>query len=132
MGYYADSIDTDFTIPAANIAATLAAVNSNKDFGFSSITGGIYTSLDEFVRDFTSFEENTEDEDGFHLGHHVDKFLSYTEEVLAALAPAVTEGSYVRFIGEEQSLFGYRVVDGKLRTETGDIIWRLDDQSRPS
>lgn len=120
MGYYADSIDTDFTIPAANIAAALFAVNSNEDFG------GSYTSLDEFVRDFTSFEENTEDEDGFHLGHHVDKFLSYTEEVLAALAPAAAEGSYVRFIGEEQSLFGYRVVDGKLRTETGDIVWRLD------
>lgn len=128
MGYYADSIDTDFTVPAANIAAALAAINNLEYFGgpYCRAPIGTYTSLDDFVREFTCFEENIEDGDGFHLGYHGDKFLSFTDEVLAALAPHAAEGSYVRFIGEDQSIFGYRVIDGKLRTETGDIIWRLD------
>ena len=88
MGYYANSIESDFTVPAANFAAALAAVRE---------VGGEGPTLSEAVFSITSFEDCAEDAVGFVLGHHSDKFLSRTEEVLAALAPYARDGSYVRF-----------------------------------
>lgn len=117
MGYYANSVDSDFTVPASSIPTALAAVRE---------VGGEGTTLSEAVLSITSFEDSTEDGSNFTLGHHSDKFLSRTEEVLSALAPFAAEGSYVRFIGEDDSMFGFRVVGGKLRTESGGIQWGLD------
>lgn len=120
MGYYANSLECDFTVPAANVPAALAAINASEEFA------GQYKTLDDFVRDLTCFEENHEDADGFALGYHSEKYLTYTDEVMAALAPYAAEGSFVRFHGEDDCLFGFIVVEGKLRTESGRIQWALD------
>lgn len=117
MGYYADSIDTDFIVPADKVEAALAAVNADNSFPET------YKSLDEFVRANTCFESNEQTDKGFELGWHNDKYLSWTDSVLVALAPFAKEGSYVRFAGEDHSLFGYRVVNGKLVEESGNIVW---------
>lgn len=117
MGYYANTVESDFFVPAANIPAALAAVRA---------VGGAGETLSEAVLSITSFEDSTEDGAGFALGSHSDKFLSRTEEVLCALAPYATDGSYVRFIGEDDSMFGFRVAGGTLRTESGVVDWRLD------
>jgi len=117
VGYYANSIESDFTVPAANFAAALAAVRE---------VGGEGPTLSEAVFSITSFEDCAEDADGFVLGHHSDKFLSRTEEVLAALAPYARDGSYVRFVGEDDSMFGFRVAGGKLATEYGTVDWKLE------
>lgn len=115
MGYYATSTESDFTVPAANIPAALAAVRA---------VGGEGSTLAEAVFSITTFEDSTEDASEFTLGPHTDKFLSRTEEVLAALAPYAKEGSYVRFVGEDESLFGFRVAGGELIEEHGVIDWR--------
>lgn len=117
MGYYANSVESDFTVPAANVPAALAAVQA---------VGGQGTSLSDAVFSITSFEDSVEDSSGFTLGSHHDKFLSRTEEVLAALAPFAVEGSYVRFIGEDDCMFGFRVIGGKLCSESGVIQWEFD------
>jgi hypothetical protein len=117
MGYYANSTESDFTIPAAKIAAALEAVRE---------VGGEGATLSEAIGSITSFEDCTEDGGEFDLGHHADKFLSRTEEVLAALAPFAREGSYIRFAGEDDSLFGFRVAGGKLLDERGVVDWRVD------
>lgn len=118
MGYYADSIEIDFTVPADKVEAALVAANESEDIP------GTYKSLDEFVRELTCFEGSEITPQGdFDLGYHNDKFLSYTEDVLGVLAPFVKDGSYVRFVGEDQSLFGYIVKDGKLEEQYGQITW---------
>ena len=117
MGYYANSTESDFTIPVAKIAAALEAVRG---------VGGDGPTLSAAVGSITSFEDCAEDGGGFVLGGHTDKFLSRTEEVLAALAPFAREGSYVRFAGEDDSLFGFRVAGGKLLDEHGVVDWRVD------
>lgn len=117
MGYYANTVESDFTIPADKVPATLEAVRA---------VGGTGDTLSEAVFSITSFEDSVEDGSGFILGSHSDKFLSRTEEVLAALAPFAREGSYVRFAGEDDSLFGFRVAGGQLHTEYGDITWKLE------
>lgn len=117
MGYYANSTESDFTVPADKIAAALEAVRE---------VGGEGPTLSEAVGSITSFEDCSEGRFGFDLGHHADKFLSRTEEVLAALAPFAREGSYVRFAGEDDSLFGFRVAGGKLLDEHGVVDWRVD------
>jgi hypothetical protein len=117
MGYYADSIDRDFIIPADKVADALAAINA------SDSIGGTYETLDEAIRANTCFEGNEEVHGSFHLGWHTDKYLWGTDDVLGILAPFAKEGSYVRFSGEDDSLFGYRVQDGKLVEEFGEIIW---------
>ena len=135
MGYYADSIDTDFVVPAANIAAALAAVTekSRTDSAYTDNWGDQHCDpadkLVAAVRDRTCFECEVTDDGDFVLSYHNDKWLSETETVLAALAPFATEGAYVRLSGEDHCLFGYRVVDGKLRYEYGVTKWRLAGRS---
>ena len=116
MGYYANSLDSDFTVPAANIPAALAAVQA---------VGGEGADLPDAVASITGFQDCDEDGAGFILGHHSEKFHSRTEEVLAALAPFAKEGSFVRFMGEDDSMFGFRVMNGKLRDEVGGVSWEL-------
>lgn len=124
MGYYADTIESDFVIPADKVAAALEAVNTTEPFRRSTP----YASLDEAVRDWTTFESNFEDDKkGFALGYHSDKFLSYTDTLLGVLAPFAKDESFVRFSGEDHSLFGYRVRDGKLLREYAELTWRTED-----
>ena len=135
MGYYADTVDTDFVVPAANIAAALAAVteNAGTDSAYTDSWGDQHSDpadkLVAAVRDLTCFECEVTDDGDFVLSYHHDKWLSATETVLAALAQFATEGAYVRLSGEDNCLFGYRVVGGKLREESGVTEWRLDSES---
>jgi hypothetical protein len=135
MGYYADTVDTDFVVPAANIAAALAAVTENSGTESASTDNRRELLTDPAdkliaaVRDRTCFECEVTDDGDFVLSYHHDKWLSATETVLAALAQFATEGAYVRLSGEDHCLFGYRVVGGKLREESGVTEWRLDSES---
>ncbi len=134
MGYYADTVEVDFCIPPENIAAAVVAaalaVGEHADAAVDC-AGAKQSALAAIVEDATSFEGCEEGPRGFLLGWHGDKYLSRTDELLAALAPWATEGSYVRFHGEDGSLFGYRVLEGRLREESGDYTWTLD-APRPS
>lgn len=118
MGYNANSVDVDFTIPADRISEALATIEAEQEAHYASLT--------EFVESLTCFEDCEEDPDkGFRLGYHIDKWLYDTEAVIALLGRFATEGSYVRLCGEDDSLWGYRVVDGQLREELGDYTWTL-------
>ena len=135
MGYYADTVDTDFVVPAANIVAALAAVTENSGTESASTDNRRELLTDPAdkliaaVRDRTCFECEVTHDGDFVLSYHHDKWLTATETVLAALAPFATEGGYVRLSGEDNRLFGYRVVGGKLREESGVTEWRLDSES---
>lgn len=134
MGYNAYTVDRDFTVPADKAADALAALNASLTDDPES-SGG-YTSLADAVDDQGGFEgsDNPGDNvnfDGFSLGWHHDKYHDdYVVAVLAPLAPFAKEGSYVRFSGEDDALWGFRVVDGKLEEEWGDYTWQLAKDRR--
>lgn len=44
-------------------------------------------------------------------------------QLLRVLAPFAVDGSYIRFRGEEDALYGFRVADKKLIPEVAEIIW---------
>lgn len=135
MGFCADSVDVDFTVPPENLVAALAA--ANVVVGTAEVPGE-FESLSDLFIEYTGFQDNEESTDlvgtdsngeeyvaqgtGWWLGYHNDKYLSLTEPLLRALAPYAVEGSTVRFIGEDASQWGFRVVDGVLRDETAEWV----------
>ena len=135
MGYYADTVDVDFVVPADNTAAAFAAVtgNSGTESTYTDGWGDQHSEpadkLVAVLRDLTSFESEVTDDGDFELSGHSDKWRSDTETVLAALAPYAVEGSFVRLAGEDNSQFGYRVVGGKLKQEYGVTKWKLKGKS---
>jgi hypothetical protein len=114
-------------VPTDNIAAALEAVNKALQDGGAGPAA--FTDLSEAVEQATSFCDCYTDGAGWHLGHTHDKWFGSSERLLKVLAPHATDGSFVRLIGEDDSLFGYRVVDGVLRDESGDFTWTLREQS---
>lgn len=122
MGYCAYAVDTDFRVSADAVAAALVAVNAEFEREFDELA--------EAVEELASFEDCWLDDDGgFALGAHHDKYYDATESLLDVLGRFAVDGSYVRFDGEDGSLFGFRVVDGRLRTESGSYAWTLDPEA---
>lgn len=144
MGYSVSTWETDFYIPADRTAAALAAVNADPALqrpcwdrahhwpNHESVTvaehdcqrAKPFESLTEAVEELTGFHDCEED-DGFRLGYHLDKWLSASEDLLHVLGQYADEDSYVRLMGEDSELFGYRVVDGKLRDENATVAWSV-------
>lgn len=141
MGYSVNTWETDFHIPADKVAGALAEINADSALERPCWSRGHYgdgstphdcqrtkpfDSLTEAVEELAGFHDCEEDDtDGFRLGHHLDKWHSETEDLLHVLGRYAEEGSYVRFIGEDDELFGYRVVDGKLHPEDATITWSV-------
>jgi hypothetical protein len=141
MGYKVDTWEVDFRVPAGKVAAALADINANPGLQrpcrhrahMDRVCANEvhdcqrtkpFEWLTEAVEELTGFHDCEEDgTDGFRLGYHLDKWQNATEEILYAMGPHAVEGSYVRFIGEENELFGYRVADGKVRTEDATVVW---------
>lgn len=122
MGYSASSVDNDFRVPADAVDAALSALRH--EFGVH------HPTLTQAVEDLTSFQECSQPsrDDDFVLGYHCDTYFPATDTVLDILGRHATEGSYVRLIGADDGLFGFRVVDGQLRAERGSFTWALSDQ----
>jgi len=140
MGYNVNTWETDFRIPASKAKAALAAINADPAMQRSCWDRAHYAlgevpphncqrtkpfeSLTEAVEELTGFHDCEEDgTDGFRLGYHLDKWTA--DEILYTLGQYAMEGSFVRLMGEDNELFGYRVVDGKLRTEDATVTWTL-------
>lgn len=143
MGYSVDTWEVDFHIPADKAQAALDAINADPALvrpcynRAHQYNGDKYEphdcqrknqfdSLTEAVEELTGFHDCEEDDtDGFRLGHHLDKWLSATDDLLHLLGRYAVEGSYVRLMGEDSELFGYRVVDGKTSTESATVTWSV-------
>lgn len=133
MGYTAYTVDTDFTVPADKIDAALAAVDAalnkiieTRNPAFTANFTAEFTSLAEAFEENTGFDNSEEDETGFRLGNHTDKYFDEeVEGLLGALAPFAAEGSYVRFQGEDDALWGFRVIAGQLENESGNFVWKV-------
>lgn len=70
------------------------------------------------------FEEAYIDSDGnFNLEDFYDSKTGNEEHFLRAIAPFSTEGSFVNFRGEDDTLFRYTVRDGELVEQIGSISW---------
>jgi hypothetical protein len=141
MGYSVDTWETDFHIPANKIQEALAAVNADPALQRNcwnrahNALGDVaahdcqrtkpFDSLTEAVEELTGFHDCEEDDtDGFRLGYHLDKWMG-SEEILYTLGQYAEEGSFVRLLGEDSELFGYRVVDGKLHNEDATVTWTV-------
>lgn len=119
MGTSAYTVDRDFCIPRENVEAALAAVNSAFEQKFADLAVA--------VQELTCFEDNETNQGGaFILGRHQDSYVEDTEKLLGVLGAFAPRGSYVRFEGQDGDLFGFRVVDGRLREESGDYVWTLN------
>lgn len=146
MGYSVDTWETDFHIPANKVKAALAAINADPTLNrpcwnrAHNALGNAsehdcqrtkpFDSLTEAVEELTGFHDCEEDDaDGFRLGYHLDKWLG-GEEMLHVLGRFADEGSFARFVGEDSELFGYRVVDGRLRDETAHVTWTVTPRLR--
>lgn len=122
MGDSAYTLDRDFWVPRENVDLALAAVNAAFERDFTDLVAA--------VEDLTSFEYNEIDGRGsFILGRHADTYLEGTTKLLEALGQFATEGSYVRLDGAGGDLFGFRVLRGRLREESGDYVWTMDPES---
>ncbi len=140
MGYCADTADSHFIIPEAEIPAALDAVNTlitNNRHTIFPDWGPVtpcapYKSLAEAIESETSFEACEQAHGIFMLGWHGDKWYEdRVEAILAVLAPHAEVGSYVRMCGEDGSLWGYQVIvaaNGQkiLALETGRYEWSVD------
>ena len=142
MGYRVNDWEVDFHIPADKAKAALAEINADPSlsrpcWNRAHIDGGPsveahdcqntkpFDSLAEAVEELTGFHDCQEDDiDGFRLGYHLDKWCD--DAILYTLARYADEGCYVRLIGEDNDLFGYRVIDGKLHTESATVAWKAD------
>lgn len=130
MGYTAYTLDTDFTIPADKIAVALHAINvylvgSEEDVNDGAIGAN---TLDEAFAENTGFEDTGLNEAGdWELNYHRgDKYFDdMVDGLLGALAPFAREGSYARFVGEDDSLWGFIVVNGCLEAETATRVWKV-------
>jgi hypothetical protein len=146
MGYQVDNWETDFHIPADKAKAALDEINADPALcrpcwnRAHNALGGVaehdcqrtkpFDSLTEAVEELTGFHDCQEDEtDGFRLGYHLDKWLG-SEEMLYVLGRFADEGSFVRLIGEDSELFGYRVVDGQLCDEDATVTWTVSPKVR--
>ena len=140
MGYNVNTWETDFHIPADKVKEALADINATPtlrrpcwDRAHNALKDTPehdcrrtkpFGTLTEAVEELTGFHDCEEDAtDGFRLGYHMDRWGS--EEILYTLGRYADEGSFVRLTGEDNELFGYRVVDGKLRTEDATVTWGL-------
>jgi hypothetical protein len=124
MGDCAYTLGCDFRVSAEKVASALSVVCEEFDAEF--------VTLLDAVQNLTSFEECELDEvDGFTLGSHRDKYVTGTDELLYVLGRFAEEGAYTRFEYGDGSLFGFRVVDGRLRSESGDYVWTLDPEPSP-
>ena len=136
MGYDAYTVDVDFTVPADKVDDALAALNASltddpeAPGGYSSLADAVYQ---QGGFEFSDDPGDNVNYDGFSLGHYsAGKYIEdWVLTVLTPLAPFAKEGSYVRFIGEDDCLFGFRVVDGKLEEETGEFAWKLWKPAQP-
>ncbi len=52
-----------------------------------------------------------------------DKYPSYIEDVLSKIAPAVEDGSYLDFIGEDTCIWGLRFEKGEMTVMSGEIVF---------
>jgi|688.fasta_scaffold165249_5 hypothetical protein len=144
MGYNVSTWEVDFHIPADKVEDALAAVTADEALQrpcwnrAHNALGDVVTahdcqrtkpfdSLTEAVEELTGFHDCQEDDtDGFRLGWHLpDKWFSATEDLLYVLGRYAAEGSFVRLLGEDSELFGYRVVDGKLHNEDATVTWTV-------
>jgi hypothetical protein len=146
MGYQVDNWETDFHIPADKVKAALDEINADPALhrpcwnrAHNALGGSTehdcqrikpFDSLTEAVEELTGFHDCEEDDtDGFRLGYHLDKWLG-SEEMLYLLGRFADEGSFVRLIGEDSELFGYRVVDGQLCDENAHVTWTVSPKTR--
>jgi hypothetical protein len=129
MGYTAYTIDSYFTVPAANIPAALDALNAK----LSDLPDGMsnpemrasFTSLTDVFDQNTGFDSSVNEAGDWMLGYHTDNYYDIVEELIIALAPFVRDGSYVRFQGEDDTLWGFVVVNGRIEYETGHYTWKI-------
>lgn len=140
MGYNVDTWESDFHIPADKAAAALADINAHPmmkrpcwNRAHNSL-GEVpahdcqrtkpFESLTEAVEELTGFHDCEEDDiNGFRVGYHLGRWAN--EDVLYVLGTYADEGSYIRLMGEDKELFGYRVVDGRLYAEDATVTWEL-------
>ena len=146
MGYSVNSWETDFHIPADKMEAALADINAdptlnrpcwNRAHNAIAVTTDhdcqrlkTFDSLTDAVEELTGFHDCEEDDaDGFRLGYHLERWMDCTEDLLHALGRYADEGAFVRLLGEDDELFGYRVVGGKLHTEDATVTWAVSPSS---
>lgn len=142
MGYCADTYEVDFRIPADKVDAALAAINAEPKLAPRCWHRSHADHACPAARPFDTLADAVENNTGFHdcevgldgefaLGYHLDKWIDTTEVVLKTLAPFAVEGSCVRMIGEDQTLFGYRVVEGRLVDESATVTWNIAPWEKP-
>lgn len=122
MVWDASNRDTSFVIPPENVAAALAAINSDPEL---NNPGAPYMTLTDAIEDRTNFLDTEEDAEGLLLGSQSESYLSTTEPMLKVLARFAVEGSVVRLEGQDGTLFGFRVVGAALRQESADVVWSV-------
>lgn len=111
------STEVNFIIPSDNVAAALSAINV--------LFGTRHVTLIGALENYASFHECAEGPATFVLGEHHGSWDEEKEAAIVALGSFANEGSFIRFTDDNGTFWGYRVVDGRLREETGKLVWDL-------
>lgn len=153
MGYYIQSTDAHWTIPADKVDdAYRAVVELNKKHhlkrggssfplpkpeGSTSVSdrpdkwfswmGWNYDetceTLSEVFEELGFYGSFENPDDGFFLGEEYDSKTGNEYLFLEAIAPFSTENSYINFTGEDGEMWRYIVKDGKLLYQAGSITY---------
>lgn len=151
MGYYVSTMNADFRIPAENLDKAydaLCALNARDELK----TGGggrevkpddsqsvandptrwfswmpwnydeVYTTADEILNAL-GFETYKEDNGDVTILYY-DSKMGAEEHFLRALAPFVTDGSYVEWRGEDGSMWRQEFGNGEMTELEGEIVWK--------
>lgn len=112
MGYNAYMLDFNFKIAERNMAYARELLGSEYKggdivdalmdcgFGVERVEGGVDA-----------------------LWWEGDKYPSYIEDVLSKIAPAVEDGSYLDFIGEDTCIWELRFENGEMTVKDGKIVF---------
>lgn len=120
MGYLVNSTDVDWTIPATKFYRAYEAIRylrSHPRLSIQEILIGIIGD---------HFESSIDDEGNLRLAFFNGEKAGWgEEELLEALAPLSTPGSYVVWRGEDDSMWRNIVIDGELVTQwPKEIVWQ--------
>lgn len=129
MGYSIRTLDTNFTIPSNNMEEAHKALcqlnskdapNNEGSFQGQASTSALH-SVEDIMQELGFLTDILPSGDLTVLSYNGKS--ADEEDFLEALAPFVEDGSYIEWIGEDNSLWRDYFVDGDMFIESGSIMW---------
>lgn len=134
MGYYQSAINNhNFHILIKDIPACYVAIIKDQDGAETVVDESVSTDMKiECIQDFlekanfTSEEEDYDDNPRLVIGYDHNKCLSTEDHILSVIAPFIEEEAYLEMEGEDNSIWRWVKLNGKISNEYPTISWAYE------